>query len=119
MVELVRQDPDIITVKSKKPSKRFHQEGDHGFTEGEQAKKLTEYTTEELLAELGLPHNATYQEVKKRYHRLILTQHTDKGGSTEDFVRISAIYEILGRMLQERYINQEKPLFHNFLKINL
>ncbi|CAL7964388.1 large repetitive protein [Gammaproteobacteria bacterium] len=105
MVELVRRDPDVVTVKASETNQKFekfYQEGTSGFQEGdkpEKSKDFSQWSTEELLKEFGLSEGATYKEVKKRFHDLALKNHPDKGGNSEDFVKISTIYEILGQRL--------------------
>ena len=45
---------------------------------------------------LGVAENATIDEIKKNYIKLALEYHPDKGGTEEQFRRISEAYEILG-----------------------
>ena len=44
---------------------------------------------------LGVKKNATQTEIKKAYHKLALKYHPDKGGSKEEFQKISEAYEVL------------------------
>lgn len=45
---------------------------------------------------LGVLPRATNEEIKKKYRRLALTQHPDKGGDPKKFALISAAYDVLG-----------------------
>lgn len=42
---------------------------------------------------LGLPRNATAEEVKRRYRELASKAHPDKGGTVEQFQALQAAYE--------------------------
>eukprot|EP01063_Lacrimia_lanifica_P007983 TRINITY_DN15131_c0_g1_i1.p1 TRINITY_DN15131_c0_g1~~TRINITY_DN15131_c0_g1_i1.p1 ORF type:complete len:261 (+),score=82.67 TRINITY_DN15131_c0_g1_i1:80-862(+) len=42
-----------------------------------------------------LTPGATLEQVKRRYHRLAVTTHPDRGGSAERFLRIREHYEVL------------------------
>ncbi len=45
------------------------------------------------LAELGLPANATEQDVRRAYRRLALERHPDRGGSAEAFRTLTEAYQ--------------------------
>jgi DnaJ-domain-containing protein 1 len=47
------------------------------------------------LAVLGLPVNATRQQIKKRYRDLAKRYHPDRGGDQQQMQRIIAAYEFL------------------------
>jgi len=44
---------------------------------------------------LGVPRNASEDEIKKAYHNLAMKHHPDKGGDEERFKQISEAYAIL------------------------
>lgn len=44
---------------------------------------------------LGVQENATQDEIRKEYRKLALKHHPDKGGSEEEFKKISEAYETL------------------------
>ena len=47
------------------------------------------------LNELGLPSSFNEKELKAAYRKRSLAAHPDKGGSTEEFIRVSEAYEVL------------------------
>jgi DnaJ-domain-containing protein 1 len=47
------------------------------------------------LTVLGLPANATQQQIKRRYRTLAKKHHPDRGGDREQMQRIIAAYELL------------------------
>lgn len=47
------------------------------------------------LSVLGLPPNATPQQIKKRYRSLAKRHHPDRGGDQQQMQRIVAAYEFL------------------------
>jgi len=44
---------------------------------------------------LGVPHDATPEQIKAAYRKLALTTHPDKGGSADEFFRIARAYRAL------------------------
>ena len=110
MIDLVKRDPDVVTAKVNKTNQRFekfYQDGQYGFQEGNkqytESKEFTQWTTEELLREFGISKGTTDEEtaknVRKKYRELVLIHHPDKGGKAEEFIRDTAIYEILKERL--------------------
>ena len=47
------------------------------------------------LAVLGLPANATPQQIKRRYRALAKRYHPDRGGDQQQMQRLIAAYELL------------------------
>jgi curved DNA-binding protein CbpA len=57
-----------------------------------------------LYDELGLPTNATFDEIKQKYRTLAQIYHPDKGGDEEKFKRIKQAYEVLSDAIKrEQY----------------
>jgi len=52
-------------------------------------------TNMNLYAELDLPRNCTFEEIKQQYRHLAGIHHPDRGGDTEKFKRIKFAYEVL------------------------
>jgi DnaJ-domain-containing protein 1 len=50
---------------------------------------------QQALAVLGLPPNATRQQIKRRYRVLAKQHHPDRGGDQRQMQRIIAAYEFL------------------------
>jgi hypothetical protein len=50
---------------------------------------------QQALAALGLPPNATRQQIKRRYRELAKRYHPDRGGDQRQMQRIIAAYEYL------------------------
>ncbi len=50
---------------------------------------------QQALAVLGLPPNATRQQIKQRYRVLAKKHHPDRGGDQREMRRIIAAYELL------------------------
>lgn len=50
---------------------------------------------QQALAVLGLPPNATPQQIKQRYRRLAKKHHPDMGGDPRQMQRLVAAYEFL------------------------
>lgn len=50
---------------------------------------------QQALAILGLPPNATRQQIKRRYRILAKQHHPDRGGDQRQMQRIIAAYELL------------------------
>ncbi|MDQ2902490.1 MAG: J domain-containing protein [Chloroflexota bacterium] len=50
---------------------------------------------QQALTVLGLPTNATPQQIKRRYRSLAKRHHPDRGGDREQMQRIIAAYELL------------------------
>lgn len=56
----------------------------------------------EALAVLELSSGALWPEVQRQYRRLSGRLHPDKGGDSEQFMRVREAYEILRRVLNQR-----------------
>lgn len=50
---------------------------------------------QQALNVLGLPPNATRQQIKRRYRSLAKKYHPDRGGDRQQMMRIIAAYELL------------------------
>ena len=50
---------------------------------------------QQALSVLGLPPNATRQQIKRRYRVLAKKHHPDRGGDQQEMRRIIAAYELL------------------------
>lgn len=57
---------------------------------------------QQALAVLGLPLNATPQQIKQRYRRLAKKHHPDMGGDPQQMQRLVAAYELLMKEQQSR-----------------
>ena len=53
------------------------------------------FERQQALAVLGLPPNATRQQIKRRYRTLAKRYHPDRGGDQQQMRRIIAAYELL------------------------
>ncbi len=59
-------------------------------------------TLSEAYSILGLSAHATPAEVKAAYRRRVTEAHPDQGGSTAEFIKVRAAYEILLAFLKDR-----------------
>lgn len=50
---------------------------------------------QQALSVLGLPPNATHEQIKRRYRVLAKKHHPDRGGEQREMQRIIAAYELL------------------------
>ena len=57
---------------------------------------------QQALAVLGLPPNATPQQVKRRYRALAKRHHPDRGGDPRQMQKIIAAYEFLMKEQSKR-----------------
>lgn len=61
---------------------------------------------------LGLKVNATQVEIKAAYKKLVMIHHPDRGGNSENFIRLQTAYEellkgITGNVFQQPRYNQQ------------
>ena len=119
MVELVKRDPDIVVGQSQETHQqkqyyqegKYSQDGEHGFVGGDPSptRPYSERTDYEnwpkavLLQELGLPADATHNEVRKAYYKLSVVHHPDKArGDNTSQARFNGIYtELKNRFYAE------------------
>ena len=78
----------------KRREKPFFKE-EHFFNEGPRDYPLEFEEAEDPYCVLGVARDATQAEIKKQYYKLARECHLDKGGTHEDFIRISDAYELL------------------------
>lgn len=67
-------------------------QGERGETRDEQDEAVAR--SEAALAVLGLPSNATEQQIKEAYREKVKTVHPDMGGDPESFKRVREAYAI-------------------------
>lgn len=65
-------------------------------------------------ATLGVPKNATQDEIKKAYRKLAAQHHPDRGGDTARFQEISAAYDTLGDEKKRAQYDNPAPQFDGF-----
>uniref|UniRef100_A0A7S2GM86 J domain-containing protein n=1 Tax=Octactis speculum TaxID=3111310 RepID=A0A7S2GM86_9STRA len=56
---------------------------------------LTEFRAAPYLEVLGLDMSATLKEIKKKYRKLALKMHPDKGGDPDTFLKLTEAYEMM------------------------
>ena len=56
---------------------------------------VTRLYAPELLSQLGLPSNADYEAIKKRFRQLALKYHPDTGGDAGEFIKMMDSYKKL------------------------
>ena len=112
MVELIRRDPDIVTVQTmteRVESKKIELANNDsqkpkppGSALVEVHKKpdiVKEEQLKELLKEFGLPENATFEDVKKLYRHHSLLYHPDKkGGNQKLFIYYQELFEKIEKL---------------------
>jgi DnaJ family protein A protein 2 len=66
-----------------------------------------EVDNQEFYDIVGVPQNASQDEIKKSYRKKVVKAHPDKGGDVEEFKKLQAAYEILSnpekRELYDKY----------------
>ncbi|RLC37998.1 MAG: molecular chaperone DnaJ [Candidatus Nealsonbacteria bacterium] len=72
--------------------------GAHGCSHSGYAVSLPSWTTmaKDYYKILGVPRNASQEEIKKAYRRLAHKYHPDKGGDEKKFKEINEAYQVLG-----------------------
>ena len=79
----------------KRREKPFFKE-EHFFNEGPRDYPVEfEEVDEDPYFVLGVDRDATQAEIKKQFYKLAREYHPDKGGTHEEFIRISDAYELL------------------------
>jgi len=59
---------------------------------------------------LGIPEDASPEDAKAAYRRLVNLTHPDRGGSAADFIRVRAAYEIVRAFLHQGPADEEVPV---------
>lgn len=66
-------------------------------------------------ATLGVPKNASQEEIKSAYRKLAAKHHPDRGGNTASFQKIQEAYETLGNAdKRQMYDNPQPQGFNGF-----
>lgn len=64
---------------------------------------------------LGVPRNASTEEIKSAYRKLAAKHHPDRGGDTASFQKIQEAYDTLGNPEKKQmYDNPQPQGFHGF-----
>jgi curved DNA-binding protein len=63
---------------------------------------------------LGIPPNATQDEIKSAYRKLASKHHPDKGGDTATFQKVQAAYETLGDAQKRAEYDSPQPQHNGF-----
>ena len=58
---------------------------------------------------LGVNSNATPQEIKKAYKKASMQHHPDRGGNSDEFVKIQAAYETLRDPAKKQQYDNPQP----------
>lgn len=61
---------------------------------------------------LGVPRNATSEDIKKAYKKQVMKHHPDRGGDAEKFRRVSEAYEILSNSDKRSAYDNPQPNFN-------
>lgn len=64
-------------------------------TDDKKAKHQDSYSKNYYATVLGISPNSTKREIKAAYRKLVIIHHPDRGGKTEDFIKIQKAYEYL------------------------
>ena len=62
---------------------------------------------------LGVPKNATQEEIKKAYRKLAMEHHPDRGGDNAKFASINAAYDVLGDVEKRKEYDNPQPQYQN------
>lgn len=62
---------------------------------------------------LGIPRDATQEEIKKAFRKLAMIHHPDKGGNPTEFQKLNDAYEVLGDPAKRQ--QYDNPTSHNSL----
>lgn len=63
---------------------------------------------------LGVPKNASQDEIKRAYRRLASQHHPDKGGDKTKFQEVQAAYDVLGNEQKRAEYDNPRSHFGNF-----
>lgn len=67
---------------------------------------------------LGLPSNASQEDVKRAYRKLALKLHPDKGGDAEQFRKVQQAYDTISKSGDEPPMGQEHDIHNIFNMFN-
>lgn len=67
---------------------------------------------------LGISKNASEDDIKKAYRKLVLIHHPDKGGNEEEFKKIKDAYDILVNPESRNVYDNPQPNFPNIFQMN-
>lgn len=63
---------------------------------------------------LGVPRNASPEDIKKAYKKQSMKHHPDRGGNQDDFIKVQQAYEVLSNSdKRDAYDHPHQPNFNN------
>ena len=63
---------------------------------------------------LGVPNNATKDDIRKAWRKLSLKHHPDRGGNEEEFKKLNRAFEVLGDPQKKKEYDFGKLIAKNF-----
>ena len=64
---------------------------------------------------LSIPESSTKEEVKKAYRKAVLTLHPDRGGSSDEFIKLQQAYDDYIKGVGKSISKKGKPIFDGSL----
>ena len=61
---------------------------------------------------LGVPRNASQEDIKRAYRKLAMANHPDRGGDNNKFAEINAAYDTLGDPAKRQQYDNPQPQFN-------
>ena len=84
--------------------------------------RLSELENNNLYFILNCEENSTLDEIKKNYKKLIHLNHPDKGGKTEEFLKIQNAFKILNfpltKKIFDKFGTKSLPIINEILLLN-
>ena len=122
LLKNLKKTNEFKTNKNKNKNKNKKNNNNNNNNNNKNFFRLSELENNNLYFILNCEENSTLDEIKKNYKKLIHLNHPDKGGKTEEFLKIQNAFKILNfpltKKIFDKFGTKSLPIINEILLLN-